>query len=87
MLDLPVISPPPLAEVLAQVERFERVLFVDESRAAGSPASHMMARVLDAGLPCSARLVCSLDGPAPFAPQLVDETEQRIADALRGLLV
>jgi pyruvate dehydrogenase E1 component beta subunit len=90
VLDVPVLNPLPLAAVLAQVERFERVLFVDESRAAGSPASHMMARVLDAGLSCRAKLVCSLDAPAPFAPHLVDEvvaTEQRIADALRELLV
>jgi pyruvate/2-oxoglutarate/acetoin dehydrogenase E1 component len=89
VLDVPVINPLPLAEVLAEISRFERVLFVDESRGPGSPVSHIMAAVLDAGLSCRCRLLCTADAPAPFAPTLLDEvvpTEQRIAAVLEELL-
>ena len=89
VLDVPSLHPLPLEEVLEAVARHGRVVFVDESRGPGSPASYMMARVLEDGLHCRAALVCSAEAPAPYAPHLLDEvvpTEDRIARAVRGLL-
>ncbi len=89
VLDVAQLAPLPLAALLAATEGHDAVLFVDESRAAGSPASHMMARVLQARQQLSARLLCTLDAPAPFAPHLVDRIvpdPQRIAAEVQVLL-
>jgi pyruvate/2-oxoglutarate/acetoin dehydrogenase E1 component len=73
VLNVAQVAPLPAAELLAATEGHDVLLFVDESRAAGSPASHMMARVLQARQTVYARLACTLDAPMPFAPHLVDE--------------
>jgi pyruvate dehydrogenase E1 component beta subunit len=90
VLDVPCLHPLPVDEVLDVVARHARVVFADESRGPGSPASYMMARALEDGLRCRAALVCSAEAPAPFAPHLLDEvvpTEERIAGAVRGLVL
>jgi pyruvate/2-oxoglutarate/acetoin dehydrogenase E1 component len=88
-MDVPCLHPLPVEDVLEEAARHRCVIFVDESRGPGSPASYMMARVLEAGLRCRAALVCSAEAPAPFAPHLLDEvvpTEERIARAVRRLV-
>jgi pyruvate/2-oxoglutarate/acetoin dehydrogenase E1 component len=90
VLDVPCLHPLPVEELLDVAARYGRVVFVDESRGPGSPASYMMARVLEDGLRCRAALVCSAGAPAPFAPRLLDEvvpTEERIARAVRRLVM
>jgi acetoin:2,6-dichlorophenolindophenol oxidoreductase subunit beta len=89
VLEVAQLAPLPLAALLEAAAEHDRLLFVDESRAAGSPASHMMSRVLAAAPRARARLCCSLDAPTPFAPELVDgivPTAPVIADAVRELL-
>ena len=49
----------------------------------------MLARALEAAPGTRARLLCTLDAPAPFAPALVDEIvpgAAAIAAAVRDLL-
>ncbi len=89
VLDVPTLNPLALADLIAATEGHRFLLFVDESRAAGSPASHMLARVLAARPGKTAALVCSLDAPAPFSTRLLDEVvpgPERIASELRKLL-
>jgi pyruvate/2-oxoglutarate/acetoin dehydrogenase E1 component len=89
VLEVAQLAPLPVAALLEAGRSHERLLFVDESRAAGSPASHMMSRVLEELPGVRARLCCTLDAPAPFAPELVDRivpTASAIADAVRELL-
>jgi pyruvate dehydrogenase E1 component beta subunit len=89
VLDVPTLNPLPVAALIAASAEHRALLFVDESRAAGSPASHMLARVLEARPLARARLVCTLDAPAPFATHLLDQiapTPERIAAELRILL-
>ena len=89
VLDVAQLAPLPYAELVAATEQHDAVLFVDESRAAGSPASHMMARVVQARPRVAARLLCTLDAPAPFAPALVDQIvpgPAQIAAGVRALL-
>jgi pyruvate dehydrogenase E1 component beta subunit len=89
VMDVPCLHPLPVEDVLEEAARHRCVIFVDESRGPGSPASYMMARVLEDGLRCRAALVCSAEAPAPFAPHLLDEivpTEERIARAVRRLV-
>jgi pyruvate/2-oxoglutarate/acetoin dehydrogenase E1 component len=89
VLDVAQLAPLPHAELLAATERHDAVLFVDESRAAGSPATHMLARVVQARPRVTARLLCTLDAPAPFAPALVDAIvpgPEQIAAEVRALL-
>jgi pyruvate/2-oxoglutarate/acetoin dehydrogenase E1 component len=89
VLSVPCLNPLPEAELLAHVSAHDAVLFVDESRAAGSPASHMLARAVDAGFEGRAGLLCSGPAPAPFATRLLDElvpTAARIERAMRELL-
>jgi pyruvate dehydrogenase E1 component beta subunit len=89
VLDVPTLNPLPVAALTAASAEHRALLFVDESRAAGSPASHMLARVLEARPLARARLVCTLDAPAPFATHLLDQiapTPERIAAELRILL-
>jgi pyruvate/2-oxoglutarate/acetoin dehydrogenase E1 component len=88
VLSVPLLHPMPVEAILTVAERYERILFVDESRAAGSPMSLVMARLLEHGSRARCRLVCSRDAPAPFAAHLLDEvvpTEARIAAALADL--
>jgi pyruvate/2-oxoglutarate/acetoin dehydrogenase E1 component len=86
VLDVPTLNPLPAEALIAATQDHRALLFVDESRAAASPASHMLARVLEARPLTRARLVCTLDAPAPFATHLLDEiapTPVRIAAELR----
>jgi pyruvate/2-oxoglutarate/acetoin dehydrogenase E1 component len=89
VLNVPVVAPPPVEQVVSAARGHRAVAFVDESRAPGSPASLLMASVLEHLRDVRATLVCTRDAPAPFALHLLDEvvpTEARIADAVRGLV-
>ena len=89
VLDVAQLAPLPVAELIAASAGHDTLLFVDESRAAGSPASHMLARVHQARPSVKTRMLCTLDAPAPFAPTLVDEIvpgAALIAAEVRALL-
>lgn len=89
VLSVPCLAPLAIDALVEACAPFAAVLLVDESRAAGSPASHILARLVQAGWNGRAALVCSLDAPAPYATHLLDEivpTEARIADAVRALI-
>ena len=89
VLDVPVIAPAPIREVIAACRDWPAVAFVEESRAAGSLSSLLMASLLQQRPEVSVRLVCSADAPAPYALHLLDEivpTTARIATEVRGLL-
>ena len=89
VLDVPTLNPLAVEELLAATAGHERIIFVDESRAAGSPASHMLARVASAQPHTRVRLVCTLDAQPAFATQLLDEVvpgPERIAAELRAFL-
>jgi pyruvate/2-oxoglutarate/acetoin dehydrogenase E1 component len=89
VLDLPVVAPAPVAELLEAVRGHRAVVFADESRSAGSPSSHLMAALLSRRGDVRAALVCTADAPAPFALDLLDEivpTVARIADETRDLI-
>jgi pyruvate/2-oxoglutarate/acetoin dehydrogenase E1 component len=89
VLSNPLISPAPDEAVLAAAQRFERVMFVDESRGPASPASYLMARMLEAGCTARVRLVCTGFAPSPFALALLDSlvpTIERIATSARALV-
>jgi pyruvate dehydrogenase E1 component beta subunit len=73
VLNLPVLTPSPINDVLEAVRDHSAVVFIDESRAAGSPASLLMARVFEALPARQARLVCSADAPSPFAAELLEQ--------------
>jgi pyruvate/2-oxoglutarate/acetoin dehydrogenase E1 component len=88
VLSVPLLHPMPVAAILEVAEGYDRLLFVDESRAAGSPMSLVMARLFERGSRARCRLVCTRDAPAPFAAHLLDEvvpTVARIADAIVAL--
>lgn len=89
VLNLRTIAPAPVADVLGAAENHPCVLFVDESRGPGSPASYLMARVFERLPDRRARLVCSAQAPAPFAPELLDKvvpTVERITEEARHLV-
>ena len=89
VLEVATLAPLAVAELVEATAGHGNVLFVDESRAAGSPASHMLAQVVQARPSTRTRLVCTLDAPAPFAIQLLDEllpTPARIAAETRALI-
>jgi pyruvate/2-oxoglutarate/acetoin dehydrogenase E1 component len=89
VLEVAQLAPLPVAALLAASAGHDALLFVDESRAAGSPASHMLARVAAARPAARAGLLCTLDAPSPFAPELVDmlvPDARGIANAVRALL-
>ncbi|HEY7965582.1 MAG TPA: transketolase C-terminal domain-containing protein [Solirubrobacteraceae bacterium] len=89
VLEVATLAPLAVDELLDATARHERLVFVDESRAAGSPASHMLARVAEARPGTRCRLLCTLDAPAPFATHLLDElvpTSARIAAETRALI-
>jgi pyruvate dehydrogenase E1 component beta subunit len=88
VLDVPVIAPAPIDAVVSACSGHRAVAFVEESRAAGSPASLLMASLLRERRGLSACLICSADAPAPFALDLLDEvvpTTARIAAEARAL--
>jgi pyruvate/2-oxoglutarate/acetoin dehydrogenase E1 component len=81
VLNLPVLAPSPIQGVLDAAAEHRAIVFIDESRAAGSPASLLMARVFEAFPGHRTRLVCSADAPSPFSAELLDQvvpTVQRI---------
>jgi pyruvate dehydrogenase E1 component beta subunit len=89
VLNVPVIAPAPIEEVLEVAGRHRVVVFLDESRGPGSATSLLMASMLERG--CEARVshVCSAPAPSPFALHLLDQivpTVSRIADATRELI-
>jgi pyruvate/2-oxoglutarate/acetoin dehydrogenase E1 component len=89
VLNVPVVAPVPLAEVMAAVAAHRLVIFVEESRGAGSPSSFLMASLLEQRRDMRAALLCSAPAPAPFAPHLLDEivpTPSRIVAAVRDLI-
>ena len=71
VLNLRVLAPAPIQDVLEAVREHSAVVFIDESRAAGSPASLLMARVFEGFPGHQARLVCSADAPSPFQPSFL----------------
>jgi pyruvate dehydrogenase E1 component beta subunit len=73
VLNLRVLAPAPIQDVLAAAREHRATVFIDESRAAGSPASLLMARVFEALSGHQARLVCSSDAPSPFSAELLDQ--------------
>ena len=89
VLNLRTLAPLPVGDVLDAVRHHPATLFVDESRAAGSTASHLMARVLEENPGTRASLVCTRDAPAPYAVELLDEvvpTADRVSDEALALL-
>ncbi len=89
VLNVPVVAPAPVHDVLQMAERHAAVVFADEARGPGSPASWLMAALLERGSGARAALVCSAPAPAPFALGLLDEvvpTAARIASAVRELI-
>jgi pyruvate/2-oxoglutarate/acetoin dehydrogenase E1 component len=89
VLNLATVTPLPF-ELLAELAvESGVVLFVEESRGAGSPSASLMADLLERGCGAHAALLCSRAAPAPFATQLLDEvvpTSERITVAVRDLL-
>lgn len=88
VLNLPVVSPPPVDEVRALAAGHHAVVFADESRPPGSPASLLMAELLRTRPDVRAELVGTRAAPAPFALPLLDvivPTCTRIAAAAREL--
>jgi pyruvate/2-oxoglutarate/acetoin dehydrogenase E1 component len=89
VLEVAQLAPLPVAALLAATAGHDALVFADESRAAGSPASHMLARIVAARPGARAGLLCTLDAPSPFAPELVDvlvPDARAIANAVRALL-
>jgi pyruvate/2-oxoglutarate/acetoin dehydrogenase E1 component len=88
VLNLATLTPLPLDLVAELAAAHAAVVFIEESRRAGSPASALMAGLLERGVRTPARLVCTADVPAPFATDLLDAvvpTTGRIAAAIRDL--
>jgi pyruvate dehydrogenase E1 component beta subunit len=86
VLNLATLTPLPHDLVAELASRHEAVVFVEESRLSGSPASALMAGLLERGVGTPARLVCTADAPAPFATDLLDAvvpTVARIAETVR----
>ncbi|HEX4752993.1 MAG TPA: transketolase C-terminal domain-containing protein [Solirubrobacterales bacterium] len=86
VLNLATLTPLPFDLVAELAASHAAVVFVEESRLAGSPASALMAGLLERGIDTPARLVCTVDAPAPFATDLLDAvvpTTARIAAAVR----
>lgn len=89
VLSVPCLSPLDVESLREATAAAPALLFLDESRAPGSPASHMLARVVQDGFSGRVALECSGDAPAPHASHLLDEvvpTVSRIAQAVRELL-
>jgi hypothetical protein len=88
VLNVPVVAPPPLAQVEGIAAGYPAVVLVDESRGAGSPASLLAATLRERGVGARMSLVCSGEAPSPFALNLLDAivpTAERIAAAVISL--
>jgi pyruvate/2-oxoglutarate/acetoin dehydrogenase E1 component len=88
VLNVPVVAPPPLAQVEGIAAGYPAVVFVDESRGPGSPAALLMATLCQRGARALMSLVCGKEAPAPFALNLLDvivPTAGRIAAAVISL--
>lgn len=89
VLNLPVVAPAPVERVIEAARNVDAVMFVEESRGAGSPGSFLMASLAQRRPGLRMSLLCSAPAPAPFAPHLLDRivpTTPRIADAVRELI-
>ncbi len=86
VLNLRVLAPSPIQDVLEAAGKHRAIVFIDESRAAGSPASLLMARVFEAFPARQARLECSADAPSPIASELLDEVEPTVDRIIRETL-
>lgn len=73
VVSVPVLSPSPAEAILREVADYSSVLFVDESIAAGSPASYWMAHIAEQLPSIRVRLLCSKPVPGPAAPHLCDQ--------------
>lgn len=88
ILNLPVVAPLPVAAVLEAAAEHRVVVFVEESRAAGSLSACLMAALLDRRREVVTTLICTAPVPAPFALGLLDDvvpTDARIATGVRQL--
>jgi len=88
ILNLPAVAPAPVTAVLEAVAEHRVVVFVEESRAAGSPSASLMAALLDRRREVVTTLICTPPVPMPFALGLLDDvvpTSARIAAAVRQL--
>jgi pyruvate/2-oxoglutarate/acetoin dehydrogenase E1 component len=88
VLNLRVIAPMPVRDVLEHAGRHERVVLVDEAHLPGSPASLLAARIAEELPRARPRIVCTHHAPSPAAPHLLDEispTTQRIVEAAQAL--
>jgi pyruvate/2-oxoglutarate/acetoin dehydrogenase E1 component len=89
VLNVPVVAPPPLEDIIEAARQHHAVAFVEECRAAGSPASFLIGSFRERRQDLSIALICSADAPAPFALELLDEvvpTVPRIAEETRRLV-
>ena len=89
VLDLPVVSPPPVEEVLEAAAEHRVVAFVEESRAPGSPAAFLRASLLECRRELRSVLIAAAEAPTPFALDLLDEvvpTVGCIARQVRALI-
>lgn len=89
VLSVPCLNPLDVETLREATASAPAVLFLDESRAPGSPASHMLAQVVHGGFSGRVALECSGDAPAPYAAHLLDEivpTQTRITHAIKQLL-
>ncbi len=72
VFSVPVLSPSPVDAILESVGGYGVVLFVDESIAAGSPASYWMAILAQEMPKARVGLLCAKPVPLPAAPHLCD---------------
>lgn len=89
VLNLPVISPPPVEAVLEASREHRVLVFAEESRAAGSPATSLIASLHARRREVACGLVCAADAPSPFALELLDvvvPSVARIATETRRLI-
>lgn len=89
VLNVPTVAPPPIDQLMHAASEHRAVAFVEESRAAGSPAAFLIASLLARRRDLVTALICTADAPAPFALELLDEvvpTAARIAGDVRRLI-
>ena len=89
VLSTPRLAPAPIEAIVEVAQRYEYVLFVDESRGPGSPTSYFMARLFESGATPRVHLTCTADAQAPVATHLLDEivpTAERIQTDARALV-
>ena len=89
VFSVPVLAPSPARAIVEKVGHYSSVLFVDESIAAGSPASCWMANLAQEIPGAKVALVCSKPVPMPAAAHLCDAvipSTSNIVQSLRLLL-